>query len=68
MKVISKEDLLLIIPMINDREEFSINDFELILERFGDEWFVHDGIFQRSKESEEMKQIRTAHQTEKGGV
>ena len=68
MKIISKEDLLLIIPMINDRKEFNIDDFELILERFGDDWFIHDGVFQKCKENKEMKQIRADHPTEKGGA
>lgn len=68
MKIISKEDLLLIIPMINDRESFDMEDFELILDRFGDDYFVEDGIFQKVRESKEMKQIRADHPTEKGGV
>lgn len=58
MKIISKEDLLIIIPLINDRDSFDLDDFELILERFGDDCFVEDGQFVRINESEEMKQIR----------
>ena len=58
MKVISKEDLLTIIPLIEDRDSFDLDDFELILERFGDDYFIQDGQFIKINESEEMKQIR----------
>ena len=68
MKVISKEDLLLILPMIKDRNSFDLDDFKLILERFGDDYFIEDGEFQRVTENEEMKQIRETHPTEKGGA
>ena len=68
MKVISKGDLLTIIPMINDREDFDIDDFELLLERFGDDWYVRDGIYQLCKENEEMKQIRVSSQPKLGGA
>lgn len=68
MKVISKGDLLTIIPMINDREDFDIDDFELLLERFGDDWYVRDGVYQLCKENEEMKQIRVSHQPKLGGA
>ena len=58
MKVIHKNDLMLLIPLINDREVFDIDDFNLILERFGDDYFVVDGQFQRTKSNKEMYKIR----------
>ena len=58
MKSISKSDLLIIIPLIDDRESFDIDDFELILDRFGDDHFVVDGELQKTDESEEMAEIR----------
>ena len=64
MKIISKEDLLIIIPMINDRVSFDINDFKTILERFGDDYFIEDGRFTKTSESEEMRQIRQLHKGE----
>lgn len=60
MKVISKEDLLLLIPLIDDRKSFDLDDFELILDRFGDDYFVVDGVFTKTKESEEMCKLREA--------
>ena len=68
MKVISKSDLLTIISMINDREDFDIDDFELLLKRFGDDWYIRDGVYQLCKENEEMKQIRANRQIEMGGM
>ena len=58
MKIISRDDLLLIIPMIKDREDYSLRDFELLLNRFGDDWFIEDGRFEKTKENDEMKKIR----------
>lgn len=58
MKVISKSDLLLLVPIIGDREAFDLDDFELILDRFGDDHFCVDGQMQRVSENKEMKQIR----------
>lgn len=58
MKVISKKDLLTLIPMISDRKSFDLDDFEVILDRFGDDYFCVDGQFQLVNENEEMKQIR----------
>lgn len=58
MKVISKEDLLILIPLISDRNSFDLNDFEEILERFGDDYFVVDGQLQRTKENKTVKKLR----------
>ena len=58
MKVIHKNDLMLLISLINDREAFDIDDFNLILERFGDDYFVVDGQFQKTKSNKEMHKIR----------
>lgn len=65
MKLISKEDLLLLIPLINDRDSFSLDDFKLILDRFGDDWFVEDGRFTKTTENKEMIQIRNECNKEK---
>lgn len=58
MKAISKSDLLLLVPMIGDRESFDLEDFEMILDRFGDDYFCVDGQLQLVTENEEMRQLR----------
>ena len=58
MQLISKQDLLILIPLIGDRDSFSSEDFELILDRFGDEWFMYDGVFKCITKNEEMAKIR----------
>lgn len=58
MKVISKEDLILVISLINNRNDFDLDDFEEILDRFGDDYFIHDGMFQKIHENKEMNRIR----------
>jgi len=58
MKIISKENLLLILPMISNRDSFGLDDFEQILERFGDDYFVVDGQLQKTKENEIIERLR----------
>lgn len=58
MKIISKENLLFILPMISDRDSFGLDDFEQILERFGDDCFVVDGQLQKTKENEMIKKLK----------
>ena len=60
MKIISKEDLIILIPLIGDCNNFSLDDFELLLDRFGDDYFMVDGIFQKTDSSKEMLKIRKA--------
>lgn len=45
MKVISKEDLIILIALISDRNSYSLDDFKLLLNRFGDDYFFVDGRF-----------------------
>ena len=58
MKIISKENLILILTMISDRDSFDLDDFEQILERFGDDYFVVDGQLQRTKENEMIEKLK----------
>lgn len=58
MKIINKEDLVLLIPLITDRNCYSLATFELLLDRFGDDYFIEDGEFIKTKENEEMARIR----------
>lgn len=58
MKVISKEDLIILIPLISDRNSYSLRDFELLLNRFGDDYFIEDGQFVKTTENAEMGRIR----------
>lgn len=58
MKNIDKNDLMLLIPLINDRESFNLDDFGLILARFGYDCFVVDGQMQKTRDSAEMKKLR----------
>lgn len=65
MKIISKDDLLLLIPLINDRDSYSMDDFETLLDRFGDDWFMEDGRFTKTTENKEMIKIRNKCNKEK---
>lgn len=58
MKIISKENLIILIPLISDRNSYSLDDFELLLNKFGDDYFIEDGQFVKTTENEEMARIR----------
>lgn len=58
MKIISKENLLLILPVISDRDSFDLYDFDQILERFGDDYFVVDGQLKMTKKNEMIEKLR----------
>lgn len=58
MKVISKEDLIILIPLISDCNSYSLDDFELLLNKFGDDYFIEGNRFERTTENAEMARIR----------
>ena len=58
MQIISKEDLVVIISRISDRDSYDIKDFETILERFGDSYYSVDGVITKVASSSEMDEIR----------
>lgn len=59
MKIIKKSDLIAVIALITDQEYFDLSDFKLILNRFGEDQFVYDGVLQTVDDPpEEMKEIR----------
>lgn len=60
MKVISKEDLMILLPYITNKS-LDLNDFESLLEGFGDDYFVEDGEFVKTKENQSMKYYREQH-------
>ena len=59
MKLISREDLNIVISHIRNREYYNLRDFEVILNDLGDDYFVQDGQLVKTKENEKMKRIRT---------
>lgn len=63
MKVISKEDLMIVIPLISDRVEFDQKDLIKILNRFGSDQFVQDGYLTTINNNPEMEQLRKEHES-----
>lgn len=59
MKVISRDDLMIVISHVQNRDYYDLEDFKTILDDLGDDWFFDDGQFGRTKENEKMKRIRT---------
>lgn len=57
MKLISKEDLSILLPHIANKT-LCLTDFEALLETFGDDYFIVDGQFTRTEENELMKKYR----------
>lgn len=60
MKVITKEDLVILLQYITNRD-FDSKDFESLLEGFGDDYFIEDGEFVKTKENQSMKYYRDLH-------
>ena len=57
MKVINKEDLLLLINNC-DMNTFDEDTFKNILSRYGDDWFIEDGEFRCVHRNERMRNFR----------
>lgn len=58
MKVISRKDLILLLPLLKSQKSFSIDDFERLLDIFGDDYFAEGGKLEKTTESEEMAKLR----------
>ena len=50
MKVLNKKDLITLLPLIRDRELYSLRNFEALLDRFGDEYFIVDGRYAKVRD------------------
>lgn len=59
MKIISKGDLQLLIAAFDGSDSFDEEDFEAILERFGDDYFIGDsGKLEKTENNKEMQELR----------
>ena len=57
MKVINKEDLLLLLSNCKE-DTFDEDDLKSLLNRYGDDWFVQDGEFRCTHKSKRMQNLR----------
>lgn len=55
MRLIPKKDLIVMLQRSSDYDLIDIEDFEYLLDVYGDDYFVVDGIFRMTKENEERK-------------
>lgn len=55
MKLIPKKDLIVMLQRSSDYDLIDIEDFEYLLDVYGDDYFVVDGTFRMTKENEERK-------------
>ena len=59
MKLIRNEDLSLALKLLNPPNMYlSNNDVTLLLEVYGDDWFVEDGRWKLTTENQKMKELR----------
>lgn len=58
MKVIHRDDLMILIPMLDDIKHFDLDDFKRILNSFGDDYHIKDSCFVCTQENEKMRAIR----------
>jgi len=55
MKLMPKKDLIVMLQRSSDYDLIDIEDFEYLLDVYGDDYFVVDGTFRMTKENEERK-------------
>lgn len=55
MKLIPKKDLIIMLQRSSDYDLIDIEDFEYLLNVYGDDYFIVDGTFRMTKENEERK-------------
>ena len=55
MKLIPKKDLIVMLQRSSDYDLIDIEDFEYLLDVYGDDYFIVDGTFRMTKENEERK-------------
>ena len=59
MNVISKEDLQIVLDnCFADDYVFDIDDFDDLIKKYGEEWFVEDGQLSLVNESKSMKKLK----------
>lgn len=58
MKAINKDDLIIVLNAVKDRSTLDLNDLNMLLDKFGDEYFIEDGKFVRTTENESMTAVR----------
>lgn len=62
MKILNKKDLITLISNTPYLGSYSLHDLEVLLNRFGDDYFIVDGRWKKTVENEEMARIRTEEQ------
>lgn len=58
MKVIKHEDLMILIPLVKDCPTWSMDEFKILLDRFGSDYFFEDGEFTEVTANEETNLVR----------
>lgn len=57
MKLISQENLEILIPMMKCTDYWGVDEFKILLDHFGDDFFIEDGEFKLVCENEKMKGV-----------
>ena len=67
MKAINKNDLIIILNAVKDRSTLDLDDLKTLLDEFGDEYFVEDGKFVKTTESQKMAAVRNIEEFRPAG-
>lgn len=62
MKALNRKDLITLITNTPYYDLYSLHDLEVLLNQFGDDYFIVDGRWKKTTENEEMARIRTEKQ------
>ena len=58
MRVIAHDDLKILVSLVRDIDNWDLDDFKKLLDRFGSEYFIEGGAFVKTTENKEMAEIR----------
>lgn len=58
MKVINKEDLIMLLNNIDNQDSFTLTDIEFLFDSFGDDWFFEDFKFTCTTINQRMVKAR----------
>lgn len=64
MKVLSKEDLLLLVTILPNNS-YSEYDLQRLLEKFGDDWYVEGNKIVKFTDNENMEEVRRMYSERK---
>lgn len=62
MKIITRDDLLILLNYLDGIKSYSEFDISALVKRYGDEYFAQDGELVKNNENKYMREIKEAYE------